>query len=60
MLTEKIQAGLGLWIIISPWFLGFSSVSFLTWSNVLVGTAIFLVNIWKIFGQDPESPTPRP
>lgn len=56
MLTEKIQAGLGLWIIISPWFLGFSSVSFLTWSNVLVGMAIFLINIWKIFSPDHNSP----
>lgn len=50
MEREKIQAGLGLWLIISPWLLGFSSISVMKWGNVIVGTAIFLINIWAIFG----------
>lgn len=50
MLKEKIQAGLGLWLIISPWILGFSSISVMKWGNVVIGTTIFLINIWIIFG----------
>ncbi|MEK7181279.1 MAG: SPW repeat protein [Patescibacteria group bacterium] len=54
-LDRKIQTALGLWIILSPWLLGFSDVSLMKWSNVLIGTAIFLINFWVIFDHKSES-----
>ncbi|MBI3589557.1 MAG: SPW repeat protein [Candidatus Liptonbacteria bacterium] len=53
MRNEKIQMALGFWLILSPWLLGFSSVSVMKWSNVIIGTAIFLINLWTVFGQEP-------
>jgi len=51
-LDRKIQVALGLWIILSPWLLGFSDVSLMKWSNVLIGTVIFLINFWVIFDKN--------
>lgn len=55
MTRKKVQLFLGLWLVISPWVLGFSSISIMKWSNVVVGTAIFLINLWAIFGRENES-----
>ena len=46
---------LGLWIILSPWLLGFSSITVMKWSNLMVGTVIFLMSVWAIFGEKPGS-----
>lgn len=51
MIERKIQIALGAWILISPWILGFGSISFMKWSNVAVGAAIVLINLWKLYGQ---------
>lgn len=32
-----VLAGLGIWVAVSPWILGFSSVNLPRWSNVLAG-----------------------
>jgi len=45
------QLALGIWILISPWLLGFSSISIMTWSNLIAGIIIILVNVWAIFGE---------
>ncbi len=49
------QLALGLWIILSPWFLGFSSITVMKWSNLIAGTVIFLINVWIIFGEKRSS-----
>lgn len=54
MTGDKFLMGLGLWILVSPWILGFSDISLMRWSNVLIGTAIFLISVWKVF----DKPTP--
>ena len=46
------QLFLGVWILISPWLLGFNSITVMMWSNLIVGVAIILVNIWTIFGDN--------
>lgn len=51
MTSNKIQLVLGVWIFISPWLLGFSSISIMKWSNLLVGLTIILINVWIIFGE---------
>ncbi len=52
---KRVQLFLGLWLVISPWVLGFSSISIMKWSNVIVGTVIFLINLWAVFDKkNPE------
>ncbi len=50
-----IQLVLGIWILLSPWLLGFSSISFMTWSNLIAGIILILINVWAIFGEADES-----
>ncbi len=54
MNQKKVQLFLGLWLVISPWVLGFSSISIMKWSNVIVGTVIFLINLWAVFGKEKQ------
>ncbi|RJQ29516.1 hypothetical protein C4571_01570 [Candidatus Parcubacteria bacterium] len=51
MTTRWIEIGLGVWIIVSPWILGFSSISIMKWSNVIVGMCLVLLHVWMIFGE---------
>jgi hypothetical protein len=46
------ELALGVWVMLSPWLLGFSGISVMMWGNLLAGLAIVLVNIWQIFGRD--------
>jgi hypothetical protein len=39
---------LGLWLVVSPWFLGFSSLNLALWNNIVVGAIIILVVFWSI------------
>lgn len=36
-------AGIGFWLILSPWVLGFSALNLPLWNNVLVGGLIVLL-----------------
>ncbi|MBI4160103.1 SPW repeat protein [Candidatus Wolfebacteria bacterium] len=40
---------LGLWIMVSPWILGFSDITPALWSNVVAGVFIILIAMWEIF-----------
>lgn len=51
MVTNWIQIGLGVWLILSPWLLEFSSVSVMKWNNIGVGTVLVLLNVWIVFGE---------
>lgn len=35
--------------MVSPWLLGFSANAVLTWSNLLVGLALVLMNLWALY-----------
>lgn len=50
----KIAVVLGIWIVISPWVLGFASFAPALWSNIAVGAAVALLGFWQIFGRDDE------
>jgi hypothetical protein len=41
------NALLGIWVIISPWILGFSGKAQPTWNNVIVGIAITILAVWS-------------
>ncbi|MEK7590316.1 MAG: SPW repeat protein [Patescibacteria group bacterium] len=38
---------IGIWIVVSPWVLGYSSFTPALWSNVIVGVLIFLIALWR-------------
>ena len=46
---------LGFWIMLSPWFLGFSTIAIMKWSNVLCGLVLIIMNAWLLFGKEPVS-----
>ena len=52
MISSWFQLALGAWITLSPWLLGFSSITVMKWSNLLVGLLLVLINVWVIFGQE--------
>ena len=52
MLANKVLLSFGVWIMISPWILGFSSISLMKWSNLITGLLIVLINVWIIFDKD--------
>lgn len=39
--------GLFLWLIISPWVLGFSSLDFAVWNNIAVGGLAIIFVLWS-------------
>ncbi|MBI2033692.1 MAG: SPW repeat protein [Candidatus Liptonbacteria bacterium] len=49
MTSRWVELIAGFWIIISPWVLGFSSISLMKWSNVISGVLIVLLSAWAIF-----------
>jgi hypothetical protein len=42
---------IGIWVLVSPWLLGFADISIMKWSNLVCGAAIILVSVWEIFGE---------
>ncbi|MGA7616029.1 MAG: SPW repeat protein [Thermoanaerobaculia bacterium] len=42
-----LNALIGLWILVSPWFLGFSIAPEAMWNNVLTGIAIIILGGWS-------------
>jgi hypothetical protein len=41
---------LGIWVLSSPWILGFSAFTVLKWSNVIAGAVLVLLSVWNLFG----------
>ncbi len=46
------QLVLGLWVLSSPWILGFSAVTLGRWSNVIVGVSVAILALWQLFGNE--------
>ncbi len=40
------QLGIGVWVMLSPWFLGFSDLTLMKWSNLVAGLAITVLSVW--------------
>lgn len=45
---------IGIWLIVSPWILGFSGISLVKWDSVFIGLILTLVFGWEIFGEKEE------
>ena len=46
----RIEVIVGIWVLVSPWILGYASLTPALWSNVLSGAVIGLLGLWQIFG----------
>lgn len=44
---EWINALLGVWVVVSPWILGFSAVLAAVWSHVILGVLIAALACWR-------------
>jgi len=49
--TGRIELILGIWIFISPWAMGYASLSPVLWNNIIVGAVMALLGLWEIFGK---------
>ncbi len=45
---EWTNVGLGVWLFVSPWVLGFSSSTLLMWNAVIAGALIVILAGWAI------------
>jgi len=45
---EWVNVGLGIWLLVSPWVLGFSSTSILMWNAVILGILIAVAAGWTL------------
>ncbi len=39
---------IGVWILISPWILGFASISVALWSNIICGLILIIVGLYGL------------
>ncbi len=53
------QLILGLWVLISPWAIGFSEVNIALWSNVIAGLLIAIFALWGLYGGKPSGVSGR-
>lgn len=42
---------IGVWLLISPWFLGFSELDLVTWNAVVAGALVILFAFWDHVSQ---------
>ena len=42
---EWVNTGLGLWLVISPWILGFTPETSATWNTVIVGLVVLVMSL---------------
>ena len=59
MVSNWVELVLGFWILVSPWLLGFSSISVMKWSNLIVGSVLVLMNVWIIFSEKKTEETAK-
>lgn len=50
MTANWIMVAVGIFSMISPWALGFSSISTAKWESLITGLIVLLLNVWIIFG----------
>ena len=47
-----INAGLALWLIVSPWIYGNSDVSAILWNDIIVGVVVLVLSAWSALAQE--------
>ena len=47
-----INAGLALWLIVSPWIYGNSDISAILWNDIIVGVVVLVLSAWSALAQE--------
>lgn len=42
---EWVDSAIGLWIVISPWILGFSALTAATWNALIIGFVVLILSL---------------
>ncbi len=48
---SRAEIIVGIWLIISPWILGFYKFTPALWSSIITGACVGLIGFWKLFGE---------
>jgi hypothetical protein len=51
-----VQLVLGLWVLVSPWVMGFADLTSALWSSVIAGALIVIFSLWQLFGGKSSAP----
>ncbi len=51
-----IQGVLGVWILVSPWALGFYEIAPARWSSLISGAALVLLALWENYKNRLDEP----
>jgi hypothetical protein len=55
---EWVNGALGLWLLVSPWLMGFSASAVLTWNAVIAGILVAVFAGWALYEeQQPKQVT---
>jgi len=55
MNSSWLAFGLGVWLVVSPWLLGFGGISLAKWSSVLAGLVLAITFGWELFAEKDEN-----
>lgn len=50
-----IEFVFGIWLLASPWILGYWRVTSALWSEIVIGAALVLLAIWRLAGVNGDS-----
>ena len=56
---EWVNALAGLWVIFSPWFLGFSGVASAAWTHFIVGIVVVVIAAIEMWLMNAQMPPPE-
>ena len=46
---EWVSVAVGVWLVISPWVLGFTNLATATWAMVVIGILVAAIAAWEIW-----------
>ncbi|MEK7554749.1 MAG: SPW repeat protein [Patescibacteria group bacterium] len=49
---HRIEIVVGVWLVISPWVLGYASSSAGLWNSVVFGAVVGVAGLWGMFGEE--------
>jgi len=53
---EWTSVALGIWLIVSPWFVGFTANVVAQWTHIVVGVLVIAVTAWVAWAFSPKRP----
>lgn len=52
---EWVNAILGVWLVVSPWIIGFSGVAYALWNQIIVGIIVAALALWAYYSVPHEA-----